>query len=104
MFICKIILLYPFKKLTKINNQICIFVNFFSNYLELNSELLTPGVDTEYHIKHAFDPWHFVHVVYADLRKYSKSAAGKIILPWIESITNMIWYAFDNCEGNHKII
>lgn len=37
--------------------------NFFYYKKEMNEELLRNGVETEFCIQHAFDPWHFIHVI-----------------------------------------
>ena len=37
-----------------------------------------------------------------DLRKFGKTGKGSPIKPWINSISNMLWYSFENAQGENK--
>lgn len=37
-----------------------------------------------------------------DLRKLGNTGKGSPIKPWINSTSNMLWYSFENAQGENK--
>lgn len=63
---------------------------------ELQSEL-PEGFEAPLHF---FDIWHYIKSILKDLWAACKLKTCKDLIPWIPSITNMLWYSFSSSIGN----
>lgn len=55
-------------------------------------------------ISHQFDVWHMAKWVRKKLKKKSKEKAYSELTPWIQSLTNHLWWCSATCEGNVEIL
>ena len=55
-------------------------------------------------IEHRYDPWHFIKNILKDLWKACKLKTCKDLVPWIPSITNMLWWSFATSIDNHDLL
>ena len=70
-------------------------------FKDLNARLIKRG---KMPIKHTYDVWHMVKAVTKDLFHASKRKKCQVLGDWIRSVANMMWYAFDYCNGNADLL
>ena len=66
---------------------------------------ITAKMRTNYsHIVHQYDVWHLSKWVTKKLTKKAKKKACEELLPWIQSISNHLWYCAATCDKNVDIL
>ena len=55
-------------------------------------------------ICHQFDVWHLAKSVKKKLLEASKKKASQDLAPWIQSISNHIWWCADSCGGSADLL
>ena len=55
-------------------------------------------------IKHQYDVWHISKWVTKKLTKKAKKKACKELMPWIQSVSNHLWWSAATCDENADIL
>ena len=55
-------------------------------------------------IRHQYDVWHVSKGVAKKLTKKGKAKACSKLLPWIQSISNHLWWSSESCNENAQIL
>ena len=56
------------------------------------------------HIKHQYDVWHLSKSVVKKLNKKAKLKKYQELAPWIQSISNHLWWCAATCNGNVQLL
>ena len=56
------------------------------------------------HIKHQYDVWHLSKTIIKELNKKAKKKAYKDLLPWIQSVSNHLWWSAATCGGDEELL
>jgi len=60
---------------------------------------------TDYpHINHQFDVWHLAKSVTKSLVKKAKAKHCFQLFPWIQSISNHLWWSVQTCNGDKEML
>ncbi len=58
-------------------------------------------MDTEFkQLSHQYDVWHFSKNIRKRLTEKAKLKKYEDLRPWIQSVSNHIWWCAASCEGN----
>ena len=55
-------------------------------------------------IEHQFDVWHLVENVVKKLTQKGKQKHCEQLLPWIQSISNHLWWSAQTCNGDAQLL
>jgi len=55
-------------------------------------------------IRHQYDVWHFSKSIVKKLNKHAKMKKNQDLAPWIQSISNHLWWCAATCEGNAQLL
>ena len=55
-------------------------------------------------IKHQYDVWHLSKWVTKKLTKKAKNKTCAELMPWIQAISNHLWYSASTCGGNADLL
>jgi len=56
------------------------------------------------HIQHQYDVWHLAKSVTKKLGKKAKTKHCGQLLPWIQSISNRLWWSVETCNGDAELL
>ena len=56
------------------------------------------------HISHQYDVWHMAKSVVKQLTQKGKLKHCERLLPWIQSISNHLWWAAQTCNGDAQLL
>ena len=56
------------------------------------------------HIKHQFDVWHLAKSVVKKLNNKARLKGYEDLSPWIQSISNHLWWCAATCEGSVQLL
>ena len=66
---------------------------------------ITARMKSEYpNIKHQYDVWHLAKSVTKKLTKKAKKKCNEALTPWIQSISNHLWWSVGTCDGNPEVL
>ena len=66
---------------------------------------ITAKMKSEYpHIKHQYDVWHLSKSITKKLTKLAKRKCNEELTPWIQSISNHLWWSASTCNGDPKLL
>ncbi|XP_070548761.1 uncharacterized protein [Ptychodera flava] len=55
-------------------------------------------------ISHQFDVWHVAKSITKRLTEYTKRKKYKDLKPWVQSVSNHLWWSAATCDGNPDIL
>ena len=55
-------------------------------------------------IVHQYDVWHLAKSVTKKLTKKAKKKCNEELLPWIQSISNHLWWSVATCDGDISVM
>ena len=55
-------------------------------------------------IEHQFDVWHISKAVTKSLTSKAKTKGCEELSPWIQSISNHLWFVSATCEGDEELL
>ena len=62
-------------------------------------------IKTEYpYISHQYDVWHMAKGVVKQLTQKGKLKHCEWLLPWVQSISNHLWWAVQTCNGDAQLL
>ena len=56
------------------------------------------------HINHQYDVWHLLKWVVKKLTNKAKQKGCEELSPWIQSISNHLWWCAATCNGNVQLL
>ena len=56
------------------------------------------------HVSHQYDVWHMAKSVVKQLTQKGKLKHCEQLLPWIQSISNHLWWAAQTCNGDTQLL
>ena len=56
------------------------------------------------YIEHQYDVWHLAKSVVKKLTKKGKQKHCEQLLPWIQSISNHLWWSVQTCNGDAQLL
>jgi len=66
---------------------------------------ISSAMDKEHpDIKHQFDVWHVSKSIVKKLNKKAKLKKNQDLAPWIQSISNHLWWCAATCNGDAKLL
>ena len=66
---------------------------------------ITARMRTEFpKIIHQYDVWHLSKSVTKKLTKKAKKKCNEELLPWIQSVSNHLWWSVATCDGNTSVM
>lgn len=82
------------------DNRVSIDTITTDRHISINSAMDKVHTD----IKHQYDVWHFAKSIVKKLNKQAKLKKNQDLAPWIQSISNHLWWSAATCDGNAKLL
>ena len=86
--------------LDRVEEDVKVKVVATDRHISVNKEMKT----NRKHIIHQYDIWHFAKNIRKKLLEKAKLKKHQDLQPWVQSISNHLWWCAATCNGNAKLL